>query len=299
MGQVDWLLMERKVATEVRSVEGREVTGFPSVIGNVDDGGDLIEPGAYLKTLQERGGRLRWLWQHDHGQPPTARILEIAEVGRAELPEAVLARFPEAMGGLRVKREYLDTPRGNEVLAAIRSEALSELSIGYDAIQPEPGNGKTVAGRPVRRVLKEIRLWELSDVNWGMNAATTNVKGLLAAGDEKSLAQWLESRIHLSFTEVVDDLFGYGHLTRGERMALSNAIGLALDAFNQRMLGEDLAGVRGREQYEAAPVDGSVGDRPEPGAEGQGSGGAAGAVRLGMMRRRLAVLGKQLELGNG
>jgi HK97 family phage prohead protease len=121
---------ERKTVVEVRTVSDRVVTGFPSVFGNVDDGGDLVEPGAYVKTLQERGDRLRWLWQHDKAQPPIARVVEIGEVGREVLPGAVLARFPEATGALRVQREYLDTPRGNEVLAGIRAGALSELSMG-------------------------------------------------------------------------------------------------------------------------------------------------------------------------
>jgi HK97 family phage prohead protease len=144
----------------------------------VDNGGDLIEPGAYRKTLAERGGRLRWLWQHDAGQPPIARIVEIREAGRDELPGEVLSQFPEAQGGLLVKREYLDTPRGNEVLAGLLAGAIGEMSIGYDTIQAEYPQAMAVGGRPVRRVLKEMRLWECSDVLWGMNAATANVKAL-------------------------------------------------------------------------------------------------------------------------
>lgn len=277
-------LMERKTLFEVREVTGRLVTGFASVFGNVDDGGDLVEPGAYVKTLQERGHRLRWLWQHENKLPPIATIHEIGEVGREELPVELLTRSPEATGGLRVKREYLDTPRGNEVLEGIQKKALAELSIGYDAIKSEPGNGREAGGRKARRILKEIRLWEMSDVNWGMNEAAANAKALLMAGDTKSLAHWLESRIHLSFTEVVDDLFGYGRLTREERIALSNAIGLALDAFNQRLLADDLAGVRGREQWDEAP------HAMEPAMPMQM------AARQAAMRRKLMVLQRQLEL---
>lgn len=181
--------MELKTVTEVRTVEERIVTGFPSIFGNVDDGGDVIEPGAYVKTLGERGSRLRWLWQHDRNQPPTARVLEITEVGREQLPAEVLQRFPEATGGLKVRREYLDTARGNEVLAAIRSGALTEMSIGYDAIKAEYPKA---AGRATR-ILKEIRLWELSDVNWGMNAATANVKALLMDAPTDELIEDLKA----------------------------------------------------------------------------------------------------------
>jgi len=274
--------MEYKTVLEVRSVVDRVVTGFPSVLGNVDDGGDLVEPGSYLKTLQERAGRMRWFWGHDKGQPPIATIVEIAEVGREALPAAVLARYPEATGALKVRREYLDTPRANEVLAGIRSGAINELSIGYDALQATPGGDREVAGRRVRRFLKEIRLWEMSDVNWGMNAATANVKALLAAGDTKGLAQWLEARIHLEFTEVADELFGDGYLTREERIALSAAIGGALDAFNARLAADDLAGVRERERW----------DKPEAPAMTP----AAPPIAVEMLRRRVLVLQKELAL---
>ena len=38
--------MERKAQQEWKEISDRVVTGFSSIIGNVDDGGDLIEPGA-------------------------------------------------------------------------------------------------------------------------------------------------------------------------------------------------------------------------------------------------------------
>lgn len=46
-----------------------------------------------------------------------------------------------------------------------------------------------------------------------------------------SIGSWVESRIHLSFTQLADDLYGRGGLTRDERIALSNAIGDGLASF--------------------------------------------------------------------
>lgn len=46
-----------------------------------------------------------------------------------------------------------------------------------------------------------------------------------------SIGSWVESRIHLSFTQLADDLYGRGGLTRDERRALSNAIGDGLASF--------------------------------------------------------------------
>lgn len=169
--------MEFKTVSEFKVVEERVVTGYPSVFGNVDDGGDLIKLGAYRKTIQERSARFKWLWHHDLRQPPTAKVLDVREVGREDLPAALVERYPESEGALRVTREYLDTPRGNEILTAIKSGAMDEMSIGYDSIQIEYPEDMFVAGREVWRILKEIRLWEMSDVVFGMNAATTNEKG--------------------------------------------------------------------------------------------------------------------------
>ena len=239
--------MERKAAPQViEQIEGRTVTGIASVIGIVDDGGDLVEPGAFRKTIAERSHRFRWLWQHDDKQPPIAVIESVEEVGRDALPPEILESYPEAKGGLRVTRRYLDTPRANEVLEAIKAGAVDELSYGYDAVRAAPGNGLTVGGRKARRRLQEVRLWEFSDVNWGMNPATTNTDIKAARPEEaKAMMEWLESRIHLEFTRIADDLFGDGFLTREERIALSGLIGDALDAFHAGFVAnEDLARLR-------------------------------------------------------
>lgn len=45
------------------------------------------------------------------------------------------------------------------------------------------------------------------------------------------IATWLESRLHATLTDYADDLYGSGRVTRKERIALSSAIGDALDAY--------------------------------------------------------------------
>lgn len=268
------LSFERKTAIEYRegNDEGRTVTGFPSVTGVLDDGGDVIMPGAYLKTVAERGTRMQWLWQHDAGQPPIARIMELGEVSREALPDGLLQRWPDATGGLRVKREYLDTPRGNEVLAAIRAGALNELSIGYDAVKAEFPENEMRAGRPVRRKLAEVRLWEMSDVLWGMNAAATNLKSVT----HDDAADWLGSRVLLDGIELADELVGAGVISRDERTALRDVWGDVVEDFKRRLQAEAWQGVR-------AQVP-----EPEP---------AARQIAADMLRRRAAIMRQRLALG--
>lgn len=160
--------------------DGRTVTGFAAVFGNIDQGADRIHRGAFRKTIQEQGGRIKHLWMHDMYQPPIAVVKELREVGREELPESVQGRFPDATGGLLVTRRYLDTPRGNEILAGVTGGAITEMSIGYDAkkidFEEVPGDG--VRGPLMVRNLREVRLYDTSDVTFGMNEATVASKGL-------------------------------------------------------------------------------------------------------------------------
>lgn len=159
-----------------KDVDGRTVAGLAAVFGNIDSGGDRIIKGAFKKTIGEGIGRVKHLWMHDPWNPPTAVIKELKEVGTRDLPDVVKETYPEATGGLLVVREYLDTPRGNEILEGIKSGAISEMSFGYDTIKSdfEEGEGDW-KGSQIRN-LRELRLWDTSDVTWGMNAATVAAK---------------------------------------------------------------------------------------------------------------------------
>jgi HK97 family phage prohead protease len=161
----------------LKQINGREVTGIFAVHGNVDDGNDRSWPGAFIKTISERGGKTRHLWQHDMSAPPIAKITGLRELSRDDLPLTVLEKAPDAMGGVEVTREYLDTPRGSEVLSGIKAGAIDEMSYAYDAVKFDFSE---VDGKRVRE-LREIRLYETSDVHWGMNPATVGSKTALSS----------------------------------------------------------------------------------------------------------------------
>lgn len=163
--------------SKVVSMDGdeRTVTGITAVMGVIDYGDDRIFKGAFNKTIHERAGQIKHLWQHDAANPPTAAIVELHEIGRTDLPADMKEKFPDAKGGLVIKRRYLDTPRGNEILAGLKSKppAITEMSFGYDPVKfdYEEIDDENMSKRLVRN-LREVRLWDTSDVNWGMNPAT-------------------------------------------------------------------------------------------------------------------------------
>lgn len=165
--------MEYKSAVSyIKSVTGNTVEGYTAVMGNVDSGGDRIFRGSFKKTIKENMDRVRHLWQHDWTQPPIAAVRELSEVQSTDLPQEMLDKSPEVTGALRVVREYLDTPRSNEVLTGIKSGAINEMSFGYDPIKFDFEEDEEKGRFGLVRNLRELRLWDTSDVNWGMNELT-------------------------------------------------------------------------------------------------------------------------------
>jgi hypothetical protein len=109
------------------------------------------------------------LWQHDSSAPPTATIDRIFEVGAGDLPPAVKLYAPDATGGVAVQRTYLETPRADEVLAGLRTGAIKEMSYAYVPTRWDYED----AEEGFVRNLYEAEIYDTSDVNWGMNPATT------------------------------------------------------------------------------------------------------------------------------
>jgi phage head maturation protease len=189
----DGRTLEYKVVPSfIKSIEGRTVTGIFAVHGNIDAYNDVSYNGSFTKTMQERGpmgaGKIMHLWNHNMDMfagPPVAVVKSLREVGRDELPPEVLKMAPTATGGAEVVREYLDTPRGNEVLAAIKAGAVTEMSYAYDAVKFDFSERD---GTQVRNLYEE-KLYETSDVLWGANEATLASKGLLPT-IEVMVKQW-------------------------------------------------------------------------------------------------------------
>lgn len=163
-----------------KEISGRVVTGVFAVNGNVDGYNDISVNGAFSRRLADGSRkRMRFLWQHNSMNPPIASIKEVREIGRDELPQAVLQHAPEATGGVLVTREYYeDVPLADWVLAGIRAGDIDEMSYAYDvhAWDMEDRDGRKV------RILKDIELFDISDVNWGANPATAGVKGVPVPG---------------------------------------------------------------------------------------------------------------------
>jgi hypothetical protein len=203
--------MEIKAISEQGSFAGTLAT-----YNTIDLGGDLIEPGAFTKTIQEHGPEVKLLWQHE-----PANV-----IGTLSLIDG-----PDA---LRVKGQIEldpDIPFSMTAYKLLKKRLLSGLSIGYDTIKEQMVDG-------VRR-LKELRLWEGSIVTFPMNelAGVTSVKmrGKLEQKDDfdtefaELQVQWAGDMMRSALFESLGDMMFDPDLTREERIAGSQ---LAIDQFS-------------------------------------------------------------------
>ena len=170
-------MLEQKITPHyIKNINGRSVTGVFSVYGNLDSYNDIMWSGSFEKTVQERGDQVIHLWQHEFFAPPIAKVDDLTELSREELPADILQRAPNAIGGMQVTRTYFDTPRGNEVLTILKAGSPLQMSFAFEPVKfdfEEQSDGMMV------RNVREVRLYETSDVLWGANDATTASKASL------------------------------------------------------------------------------------------------------------------------
>jgi HK97 family phage prohead protease len=134
------------------------VAGHASLWGALDQGGDIVERGAYaasLARLKTEGGTVKMLWQHDPAQP----------IG-------IWDEVREDDRGLYVRGRILaQVDKGREAAALVRAGAIDGLSIGYRTLRA----AKDAGGK--RRLL-ELELWEVSLVTFPMlRSARLSAKG--------------------------------------------------------------------------------------------------------------------------
>ncbi len=137
-----------------------EFSGYGAVFGNVDQGGDLIQQGAFAGTLAD--------WKQAGKLPPM--LLQHGGMGLTDgdgLPVGKWTKMGEDAHGLYAEGKLInmDTERGKSIYGALKEGVLDGLSIGY---RVKEFSLRTKPEDP-RRTLKAVDLQELSIVTFPMN----------------------------------------------------------------------------------------------------------------------------------
>tara|TARA_R100000655_G_scaffold45005_1_gene81837 strand:+ start:1865 stop:2539 length:675 start_codon:yes stop_codon:yes gene_type:complete len=122
------------------------VKGYGSVFGNRDSDDDVIMRGAYTKTIQENGDRVKYIYQHDITKP----IGKMDELYEDEKGLAFTATIPK-------------TTLGKDVMELMKYGVITENSVGIMPIV------KDYVEEEKTRYIKEVKLYEVSAVTIAAN----------------------------------------------------------------------------------------------------------------------------------
>ena len=134
-------------ATKDVDTTKRIVTGYLSVFGNIDLDGDIIEKGAFAKTLMERKNSIFFLNQHNW-QQPLSKFSTLIEDDKGLFFES---------------NPIPATTYGDDVLKLYDAGVLDQHSIGFNTVISEYNKQTDV------RTLKELKLYEGSVVTMAAN----------------------------------------------------------------------------------------------------------------------------------
>ena len=178
-------IFEQKNTGAIKDIDikSRIVTGYLSAFGNVDSDNDIIEKGAFSKSIKERFNDIFYLQQHDWTRP----------LGK-------FTKLEEDEKGLYFEGEIINTSFGEDQLKLYEAGIVKEHSIGFIAVKFD-NSGST-------RILKELKLYEVSAVTLGANSNTPFLGFKSSVNEAKDLyKKILKAHKDGSFTDETHGLF--------------------------------------------------------------------------------------------
>jgi uncharacterized protein len=132
--------------------KSRTITGYFSRFGNIDHDKDMLMPGAFTKSIKERGSDGKNIIPHlaDH-QMNTTHLLakpKLYEVADGGMFESVVT----------------DTTKATDILKQYRDGLINQHSFGFKTLQKDAKQSHTE--------IKEVLLYEVSTVVLGANENT-------------------------------------------------------------------------------------------------------------------------------
>lgn len=206
---------------EIKQVDEEEgvFEGYASTFTQTPDSyGEIVDKGAFKKTIKENRNRIKTLWNHNIREP-IGKPLEMKEDEK----------------GLWVKIKLtLGVQRAKEILALMKDEVINEMSIGFDTITEKMVDGI--------RHLKEVKLYDVSPVSFAANpeALITAVKGMITtettANELKEILTHIQALLETPEVEEPEEPTPETPETKeaAELEGVLNSLEAAVDGFDER-----------------------------------------------------------------
>ena len=162
------------------------VKGYGSVFGNVDSDGDVINKGAYKKTIHENWLKeIKYLYQHDMDKP-LGKMVHLEEDDKGLIFEAHIPK----------------TQLGKDVVELMKAGVITENSVGILPISKKKWDHDGY------RHINEVKLFEISAVTLAANdqAMIMDVKGNV---DPEKIANRYDKLAQLIRKGEISDDLGY------------------------------------------------------------------------------------------
>jgi hypothetical protein len=142
-------------------------SGYASIFGNVDSGGDIMERGSFKEFHKTRDGKVLILYQHSTRDP----------IGKADVHQDDK--------GLHFDGQLvMEDATARKAYVGMKAGTIDAMSFGFDVL---PG-GATVTEGGIRKI-SAAKCWELSPVTFGMNELA-RIEAVKAAGNITTIREF-------------------------------------------------------------------------------------------------------------
>ena len=234
--QSNGIVENKSVSVEFKAEAEGIITAYAAVFGTTDSYGDVIQRGAFAKTIAERKDKIKVLVNHD---------------GWSRLPVGKPVTMEEDSYGLFTATKMSATQMGKDIYTLATEGAISELSIGYYALKASYPDDEASRAAGIWRYLNEVKLEEYSFLSVPPANPGAIITGIKSGEDlAREIKRWT------AITEV-------NLSTKAGRVLSAANAKKILTALNEL---QDLVSAAGLDTEEEAatgtsdPVDGATGE---------------------------------------
>ncbi|MFB9994084.1 HK97 family phage prohead protease [Deinococcus oregonensis] len=167
----------KSLSIEVKAEAEGIITAYAAAFGNTDSYGDVINKGAFIKTVSERKDKIKVLYNHDYysvNALPVGKPISLVEDGY----------------GLLTSTKMSQTQLGKDIYTLAQEGSIDSMSIGYSALKAEYPDDDASRKAGIWRVITEAKLFEYSFVPFPANEGAI-ITGIKSGVDlEREIKRW-------------------------------------------------------------------------------------------------------------